>query len=117
MAFFDFIEERDLSLSLPHLYGMFRAGLEQLDGMLRDGRSWLTGELPGWADLACYTPIWMCRANIAGASELLEPLPHLVAWEKRVAALGHGERAEIDAAAALEEAITRDNADSVKAAL
>lgn len=106
MAFFDFLVDRDLALSLPHLYGTFRAGLEQLDAMLRDGRPWLTGDLPSWADLACYSPVWMCRANIAGASELLEPLPHLVAWEKRVAAFGHGERAEMDAGDALEEART-----------
>ena len=70
--------------------------------MLSDGRSCLLGDAASWADAACYAPVWMCRGNIQGAQDLLQNLPHLQAWEERVAALGHGQRSEMDATEALE---------------
>ena len=69
--------------------------------MLADGRPWLLGEAASWADAACYAPVWMCRGNIQGAQDLLQNLPHVQAWEERVAALSHGQRIEMDAAEAL----------------
>ncbi len=104
MAFFDFLEPEDLGERLPLSFAQFRAGLEQMERMLEDGRPWLLGESASWADCGCYTPVWMCRGNIANADELLGPLARLTAWEQRVAALGHGERSDIEADAALAEA-------------
>lgn len=111
MAFFDFLDAAKLPDLLPHYHAQFRAGLQQLDTMLRDGRPWLLGDDPGWADIACYTPVWMCRGNIRSAQELLAPLRRLVDWESRVAALGHGQRTEIDAAGAL--AVARESKSAV----
>ena len=111
MAFFDFLDAAKLPGLLPHYYAQFLAGLQQLDTMLQDGRPWLLGDDPGWADIACYTPVWMCRGNIRSAEELLAPLGRLVEWESRVAALGHGQRSEIDAAGSL--AIARQSQSTV----
>jgi glutathione S-transferase len=107
MAFFDFLETETLPALLPHYFSQFRANLGLLDEMLADGRSWLTGEAPGWADIAAYTPVWMCRGNIQGADALLAPLENLEVWEARVAALGHGRCSELTADDAL--AIARDS--------
>ncbi len=111
-AFFDFLDAAALPAQLPHLFGQFRANLQQLDEMLTDGRPWLLGDAPGWADIACYSPVWMCRGNIQGAGPLLDALPRLCAWEQRVAGLGHGQRSEMEAAEAL--AIARDSASTVE---
>jgi glutathione S-transferase len=113
MAFFDFLDDSDLGPGLDHHHAQFLAGLRQLDAMLADGRPWLLGHAPGWADLACYTSVWMCRGNIAGAGDLLDPLALLCAWEQRVAGLGHGERDELDAGAAL--ALARESSSAAEA--
>ncbi len=90
-AFFDFMDRDTLPEQLPQLFAQFRTGLQRIENMLGDQRPFLLGELPGWADTACFAPVWMCRTNIRGATEMLAQLPLLEAWEKRVAALGHGE--------------------------
>ncbi|MEH6585759.1 MAG: glutathione S-transferase family protein [Halioglobus sp.] len=106
-AFFDFLDREALPAQLPALFAQFRANLQRIEDMLIDGREFLLGESPSWADAACYAPVWMCRGNIRGAAGLLEQLPALQAWEQRVADLGHGKRSEISAAEAL--AIARDS--------
>ena len=107
MTFFDFLDVDSLPALLPHYFSQFRANLAMLDAMLADGRDWLQGDEPGWADIACYTPVWMCRGNIQGGDDMLAPLSALTRWESRVAALRHGIRSELDAEAAL--AIARES--------
>ena len=101
MAFFDFLDRETLPAELPHYFAQFRSNLGLIETMLADGRPWLQGDHPGWADIACYTPVWMCRGNIQGSDALLAPLERLCAWEQRVAGLGHGQRRELDAEDAL----------------
>jgi glutathione S-transferase len=100
-AFFSFMNFASLAEDLPHLYAGFRAQLQVLETMLRDRRDFLLGGQPSWADLQGYFPVWMCRGNIAGGAELMASLPALRAWEQRVRAIGHGQRSELSAAAAL----------------
>lgn len=107
-AFFDFLDREALPGQIDQLFGQFRAGLQRIEDMLADGRPFLLGSDPSWADAACYAPVWMCRGNIQGAAELLEALPRLRAWDARVAAIGHGERSELGAEEA--HAISRDAA-------
>ncbi len=97
-AFFDFLDRESLPAQLPDLFAQFRANLQRLEQSLADGRAWLLGDAPSWADAACYAPVWMCRGNIAGAEGLLSDLPRLLEWEQRVQQLGHGQRSEITAA-------------------
>ena len=96
-AFFDFLDREQLPTQVPHLFAQFRAGLQYLEDMLSDGRTFLLGSDPGWADASCYAPVWMCRGNIAGAGQLLECLPFLQSWEQRMLELGHGQQGETTA--------------------
>lgn len=105
-AFFDFLDRDSLPDQLVELFAQFRANLQRIDDMLADGRAFLLGDSPSWADAASYAPVWMCRGNIKGAARLLENLPALQAWEQRVAALGHAEHSELSPDAAL--AVARD---------
>jgi glutathione S-transferase len=100
-AFFSFMDFASLGSELPHLRAQFGAQAQLLDTMLADGREYLFGSKPSWADILGYFPVWMCRGNIRGGEALLASFPHLLDWEPRIAALGHGKRQELDAASAL----------------
>lgn len=100
-AFFTFIDFSQLEVSLPHFLAGFRAQLALVARMLRDGREFLFGASPAWADILAYFPVWMCRGNIQGSHAMLQSYPELLLWEQRVLALGHGQREEISAAQAL----------------
>lgn len=106
--FFNFLDFSTLEQQLPHLYSQFRSHLGLVERMLDDGRPFIIGAAPGWVDILAYFPVWMCRGNIANAGELLDGLPSLLAWEKRVQAIGHGRHRPLGADAAL--AISRASA-------
>lgn len=105
--FFNFLDFATLEEQLPHLYSQFCAQLQLVEGMLDDGRLYLTGDQAGWADILAYFPIWMCRGNIANAGELLQDLPALQAWEQRMRTCGHGRCTKLAADEAL--AIARNS--------
>jgi glutathione S-transferase len=76
------------------------AGLEQLrahaaflEMQLSDGRPWLLGAAPSYADFAAYHPIWFLR-SVPPVAKSLEEFALLTAWADRVAAIGHGRREE-----------------------
>lgn len=100
-AFFDFLDRENLLQELPHLFAQFQANLCRVEDMLADGRSWLLGDQPSWADAAVYASVWMCRGNIQGAEKLLDGLSHLARWEQGMIALGHGGFTELAPEAAL----------------
>lgn len=105
-TFFNFMDFTTLPAEIPHLYGQLLAQVELVEEQLADGRPYLFGTAPGWADINAYFAVWMCRGNIAGMSERFAPFTHLASWEERMASLGHGTRTELEAAAAL--AVARD---------
>tara|TARA_R110002073_G_scaffold502_7_gene4204 strand:+ start:23310 stop:24224 length:915 start_codon:yes stop_codon:yes gene_type:complete len=105
-AFFNFLDFSTLDTQLPHLYAGFGAQLQLLDTMLADGRPYILGDAPSWADILGYFPVWMCRGNIRDGAALLTRYTGIAAWEQRVQAFGHGERTDLDAESAL--AIARD---------
>ncbi len=105
-AFFNFLDFTTLTDDLPHLYGQLRSQVALIERQLRDGRNYLLGEDPAWADILAYFPVWMVRANVAGIDELLSGFKALVDWEARIAAIGHGERTDMTAGEAI--AIARD---------
>ncbi|MCZ6823451.1 MAG: glutathione S-transferase family protein [Deltaproteobacteria bacterium] len=82
-----------------------RANLDQLERQLADGRAFLLGDAPSLADLSAYHPHRFLTAHPA-TQTLLDPLKHVPAWMDRVAAIGHGERSELEAKDAI--AIARD---------
>ena len=94
-SFFNFMDFDRLESDIPHLYTQFRAGLALVEMMLVDGRSYVLGCAPSFADIDAYFPVWMARANIGNAAELLEPFVRLRAWETRMSAMSRGVRSEI----------------------
>ena len=103
-AFFDFLDRETLPAQIPNLFAQFRAALQRIEDMLSERGPFLLGEHPGWADAACYAPVWMCRGNIKGAEGLIARLPALQAWERRVVKIGHGSPVESSAEEAIEVA-------------
>jgi glutathione S-transferase len=101
---FTFMTPEHDNAAVPHLLSQLRVNAALLDGQLADGRAFLLGDAPGWADLTCYFVLWMARAFLPSAAGVLAGFKRLDGWVARVAAIGHGERSDIDAAVALEVA-------------
>jgi len=70
-----------------------RAHASFLELQLADGRPWLLGSAPSYADFSAYHPVWFLR-NIPPVAKTLEEFTHLSAWAERVASIGHGKREE-----------------------
>ena len=104
MAFFDFMDFNTLPARLTHLYGQLRSQAALIETQLLDGRAYLLGAEPGWADILAYFPVWMARANVADIGQLFTGMRHMSAWESRVESWGHGTRTEMDSQEALRTA-------------
>lgn len=101
-AFFNFMNFDRLADDLPHLYTQLLAHADLVEEQLVDGRSFLFGDQPGFEDINAYFPLWMARNNIGSIRELFSPLGRMAAWEGRMAAIGHGQRTELDPQSALD---------------
>jgi glutathione S-transferase len=85
-----------------HAKSQFRAHAALLERQLGDGRSFLTGEAAGLADIQAHPFIWLARGAFPDlAAALLEDFSHLSGWEQRVTAIGEGHRHALDAPTAL----------------
>jgi glutathione S-transferase len=102
--FFNFMDFDRLEDDLPHLFTQFSANLSYVERMLADGRRFVLGDAPSFADIDAYFPVWMARGNIGDAPRLLQPFERLRAWEARMDALPRGIRREIDGEQALDVA-------------
>jgi glutathione S-transferase len=99
--FFNFLDFTTLEQQLPHLYAQFRGQLELVESMLASGGPYVLGDQPGWADILAYFPLWMARGNIAGAADLVQDLPAVLGWERKMQSIGHGEPGSMSAGEAL----------------
>ena len=88
----------------PHLFGQVVAHAHLVEQQLADGRAFLLGTQPGLADATAYYVFWMARGFVAAMGEVLQPYTRVAQWETRMRALGHGERSELAADAALQRA-------------
>lgn len=113
--FFNFMDFSRLKEEVPHLYSQLLHHMELVEQQLSDGRLYLLGENPGWADINAYFVIWMVRGNVPPVSDLLERYEKMAGWEERMATLGHGSRQEMEADEALSIALdaTADAASGV----
>jgi glutathione S-transferase len=107
-AIFRTVDFAQLGDDVGHAMAQLSASAALLDVQLADGRAFLTGDRPGLADIQAFGVPWFTRAALPVANELLARFDHLPDWEARVAALGQGERTEIDAATAHAEARDHD---------
>jgi glutathione S-transferase len=91
---------RDLvTARAPHSLAQFTAGMARLDDSLA-GRDFISGDAPGYADLALYMLAWFQR-RFDPAAPILAPFANVVAWEARIKAIGHGNPHSTDAQDAL----------------
>ena len=102
--FFKFMDFSRLSEDVPHLLTQLRANADLLAQQLGDGRRFVWGEAPGWADITCYFPLWMTRIFVPNAVGAFEKSAHVAAWAQRLQAIGHGARSELDPQEALNAA-------------
>ena len=79
--------------SAPRARDALRAHLALLETQLADGRAYLLGSEPSFADFAAYHPVWFLRA-VPPARVHLAEFPGIEAWVERVASVGHGVREE-----------------------
>lgn len=83
------------------------AHLAWLAEVLADGRKFMLGDDPSAADLSAYHPIWFARQN--GGIEVNEVIAFagiIDPWYKRIAAIGHGNFAEMTPDQAIDTAKT-----------
>ena len=96
------IDFASVGAEAPHWRAQYRAHAALLEQQLADGRAYLGGAAPSLADIHAHPFVAMLRgAQPEVAARLLDDLPRVCDWERRVAALGEGVRTEIDAATAL----------------
>jgi glutathione S-transferase len=99
--FFNFMDFSRLKEELPHLYTQLLPHIEFIEQQLADGRHYLLGSKPGWADINAYFVIWMIRGNVQPINDMLKPYSCMAEWEKRMSNIGHAERQDLEADEAL----------------
>jgi glutathione S-transferase len=113
----DFIEDRAqlsgrtmdvaaMRAAAPLAREQFRAHASWIEEQLADGRRFLLGGQPTYADITAYMNVWWVGQATSGAAELLAGFALLGAWAERLASLGHGKRVEMTSGEALEIART-----------
>ena len=90
-----------IKATLPHYAAQVRAQLGWIDQRLATGRQFMLGDTPGLPDAVTYYLVWFIRGRWQSGPDLLAEFPALEAWEKRVAAIGHGNPTDMSAADAL----------------
>lgn len=94
----------EIKAQLPHNAAQVRAQLGWIDQRLATGRTFMLGDTPGLPDAAAYYLVWFIRGRWQAGAQMLAEFPALEAWEKRVAAIGHGNPTDMSAAEALDVA-------------
>lgn len=88
----------------PHMQAQFTAQLTWLTDQLADGRDFLLGAAPSYADAAACYNLWFLKKFLRDrAAAILGDGPHH-AWLERIAAIGRGSMSEIDGETALARA-------------
>lgn len=99
----------------PMMAEQLRANLGWLEEQLGDGRKFLMGEAPGIADANAYYNLAFIRWIVPAAAKAADAMSSLAAWEKRVTAIGHGNRHEVSRKAALDIAKSTISTEPAKA--
>ena len=88
----------------PYFRAQLAAHADLLERQLVDGRHYLLGDAPEWADIGAYFPWWMLGGHVASGPAILAGKPILAQWQARMAAHGSSIRTELTAAEAIEVA-------------
>jgi glutathione S-transferase len=92
----------EIKTEVPHNAAQLRGQLGWLDQRLATGRNFMLGDKPGLPDAVAYYLVWFVRGRWQSGPEFLTEFPALEAWEKRVAAIGHGDVQEMTTGEALD---------------
>ncbi len=98
-ALFGFDRER-IAKGGPHLTTQFTGWLARIDDALADGRAFIGGDAPGYADCAIAMNIWF-QGNFGLREARLAPFAHAAAWLARFDAVGTGTPSDMTAEDAL----------------
>ena len=90
----------------PYFRAQLSAHASLIERQLGDGRDYMLGDAPEWADIGAYFPIWMLGGHVASGLDILAGKHRLAQWQSRMAAHGTGQRTEMTALDAI--AIARD---------
>ena len=91
------------SLSPAAALAYLSHALAELEETLEASGAFMFGDAPSIADFAVYHNLWFLNNNPVNAP-LLQPYAGVCAWYERMRAMGHGDMAESDGAAALADA-------------
>lgn len=100
-AFFSHMTFDGMAADIAHVRKEFLGHMTLLDEALGDGRPYLGGDRLGLADVQAFHVVWMARRHIPAGARLIARFPHVGPWEARVELIGHGQRHEMEARAAL----------------
>lgn len=101
-AYFTFLDFDKFAENAPHFRSQFRAKAALLDAQLADGRPYLLGDSPEWADINAFFNIWMAGGHIPSAQHMFAPLQNMANWYQRIEDFGQGTRTDISATQAIE---------------
>tara|TARA_R110000824_G_scaffold118960_2_gene271452 strand:+ start:71015 stop:71965 length:951 start_codon:yes stop_codon:yes gene_type:complete len=99
----------------PLMADQVRAQLGWAESQLAHGKPFLLGDAAGLADASVFYNIAFMRWVYPKGLAMLASMPQVTAWEKRVAAIGHGTRHEISREAALDIAKANNSTEATKA--
>lgn len=83
-----------IAKELDYLAGQLRTQLSMMQRLL-GGRSFMHGDHPGLGDALCFYLVWFLRDRYSGGPDLLAEFSSLLAWERRVASIGHGRQRDM----------------------
>jgi glutathione S-transferase len=87
-----------LKAAAPMMGDQWRANADLVEAQLASSGPFLFGDSPGAADLAAYLNVWFLRSGEPDAfARFTASMPGLLAWSKRMAALGHGQPTDMSA--------------------
>ncbi len=104
-----------IKAGVPHSAAQLRGQLGWLDQRLATGRKFILGDQPGLPDAVAYYLVWFVRGRWPQGPEFLAEFAAIEAWEKRVAAIGHGTPSDMTAVEALETAKSAETGTPVQA--
>jgi len=91
-----------LAADLANSIARMRAQFGWAEERLATGRAFMLGDRPGLPDALVWYLAWFIRGRWSGGPDFLSQFPNLCAWEERMAAIGHGNPADMTAQEALD---------------
>ena len=85
-------DQAAMKAASPEALRLMAGYFDLAEQQLADGRAYLFGAQPGAVDASLYHNVAFLRWGRGRAAKVLDAFPHLLAWEARVKAIGHGRR-------------------------